>query len=279
MQENSADRAPRQTGAGGRVGSALSLKALVGRSRWSGVVLLLVAVALWELSARYWVNSASWPPFSEVLGALFTPATGRELVGVFASSLGLMLTGFFLGALLGLVLGLLIGLSRFLREMLSPMIEFLRPLPVPGIVPPLILLLGIDAAMKVTVVAFSVVFPVLINTAQGVRSVDTTLLDTARTFRYGRLRSLVSVTLPASLPYVFSSLRISLALALIVTVVVEMISGGTGIGYYLMTMQYAMRSAEMYAAVVLLAATGYLLNLVVLTVEQRVLGWYFAQND
>ena len=140
--------------------------------------------------------------------------------------------------------------------------------------PPLILLLGIDDAMKITVVAFSTFFPVLINAAQGVRMVDPVLIDMARTFRHSRLRSMWQLTLPAALPYVFSGLRISLALALIVTVVAEMIAGGTGIGYYLMTMQYAMQPDRMYAGVVLLAATGYALNWLLLLAERQLLHWY-----
>ncbi|MWD29383.1 ABC transporter permease subunit [Aquicoccus sp. SCR17] len=279
MQSTSDDTLPPTRPADAARGRVPALGARVGQSRWTGLLLVLALLGLWELSARFWVDSANWPPFSRVVMALFEEGTGRELFFVFAASLRLMLTGFVIGAGLGIALGVAIGLNRFLREMLSPMVELLRPLPVPGLVPPLILLLGIDAAMKGTVVAFAVLFPVLINTAQGVRAVEPTLLDTARTFRHGRARSILAVILPASLPYIFSGLRISLALALIVTVVAEMIAGGTGIGYYLMTMQYAMRSAEMYAAVVLLAVTGYALNFIIVSVERRVLRWYFAQQD
>lgn len=245
--------------------------------RWTGFVLILCLLVLWEVSARVWVTSASWPPISVVVIAMLTRS--GELTLVFLESLRLMLSGFLVGALLGVALGLVTGLSRFLRLALSPTLEFLRPLPVPGLVPPLILLLGIDDAMKTTVVAFATFFPVLINTAQGVRSVDATLQGTARTFRCGRLRSLFSVILPASMPYILSGLRVSLALALIVTVVAEMIAGGSGIGYYLLTMQYAMNSAEMYAAIIFLAAIGYLLNLGVVAVEARVLHWYRASPN
>ncbi|KPQ19320.1 MAG: sulfonate transport system permease protein [Rhodobacteraceae bacterium HLUCCA24] len=244
---------------------------------WTGVLLIAALLMLWEVSARYWVDSTSWPPVSAV--GLAIVAGSGELLVVFAQSIRLMLTGFVTGAILGIAVGLAIGLSRFLRLALSPTLEFLRPLPVPGLVPPLILLLGIDDAMKITVIALSTFFPVLINTAQGVRSLDPTLLDTARTFRHGRARTLISVILPASMPYVLAGLRISLALALIVTVVAEMIAGGSGIGYYILTMQYAMNPAEMYAAIVLLAVTGYLLNLGILAIETRVLHWYRASGD
>lgn len=95
----------------------------------------------------------------------------------------------------------------------------------------------------------------------------------------GKLRTICRVVLPASLPYILAGMRISLALALIVTVVAEMIAGSAGIGYYLMTMQYAMRSSDMYAAIALLAMVGYALNRGVLAIERRLLHWYHSAGS
>ena len=117
-------------------------------------------------------------------------------------------------------------------------------------------------------------FPVLVNTVAGVRAVEPVALNVARTFGYGRLRTALRVVLPASLPYVLAGMRISLALALIVTVVAEMIAGSAGVGYYIMTMQYALRAGDMYASIFLLAALGYALNRGFLLVERRILHWY-----
>jgi NitT/TauT family transport system permease protein/sulfonate transport system permease protein len=166
--------------------------------------------------------------------------------------------------------------SKWFHAALHPTVELLRPIPIPAIVPPLILVLGIDEGLKLFVVAFSVFFPVLVNTIGGVRAVDPVALDLARTLRVGRLARLRCVVLPASLPYIFAGLRVGVSLALIITVTAEMIAGGAGVGYFLMTMQYAMRAADMYAAVLLLAATGYLMNRAVLAIEHRVLHWYIG---
>lgn len=170
--------------------------------------------------------------------------------------------------------GLLMARQRWIDAALTPLIELLRPIPMPAIIPPLILLLGIDHTMKIFAVAFATFFPVLVNTAGGIRSVDRTLLDVARTFQQGGSRTVFRVILPAAMPYIFAGLRTSLALALIVTVVAEMIAGSEGIGYYVITMQYAMRAADMYAAIFALAAVGYTLNFITLQVERRVLHWY-----
>ena len=239
-----------------------------------GVLLLVGLLGLWQVSALYWVNSSNWPPVTEILKAIVAGLGNGELAQVFGSTLWRMAAGFAIGSALGVLLGLAIASNTTVDAALRPLVELIRPIPMPAIVPPLILLLGIDHAMKVFAVSFACFFPVLVNTVGGVRAVDPTALDVARTFQVGRLRTLAMVVLPASLPYILAGLRTSLALALIVSVVAEMIAGSQGIGYYIMTMQYAMRASDMYAAIFLLAALGYALNLALLGVEQRVLHWW-----
>lgn len=244
------------------------------RSRASGTVLLLALVVLWQLSAVYWIVSPNWPPPTAIAASLVRGVAAGELPSVLGSSLYRMGVGYVIGVGCALAIGLLMANVRIAHAALEPMLEFLRPIPIPAIVPPLILLFGIDDALKIFVVAFSVFFPVLINTIEGVRTVDPVTIDVARTLRVGRLRTIRCVIVPASLPSILAGMRTSLALALIVTVVAEMIAGSAGIGYYLVLSQYALRSAEMYAAIVLLAATGYLLNWCFLFFERRLLHWY-----
>lgn len=246
--------------------------------RLLGVGLLLGLLALWQASAHWWVDSPNWPPVTEIAQALLDGLNSGELAQVFGSTLWRMATGFAIGAAMGVSLGLAMASVPSLNAALGPVVELLRPIPIPAIVPPLILLLGIDDAMKIFVVAFASFFPVLVNTVGGVRAVDRTMLDVARTLQVGRIRTMMQVVLPASLPYVLAGMRTSLALALIVSVVAEMIAGSEGIGYYIMTMQYAMRPSEMYAAIFLLAAVGYVLNLMLLGVERWLLHWWHQET-
>jgi ABC-type nitrate/sulfonate/bicarbonate transport system permease component len=246
----------------------------LSQTRFTGVLLVLALLALWQASALYWTDSTNWPPLTSVFNALVAGFASRELPTVFGSSLYRMLTGYAAGSACALVLGLAMASLRRLRAALGPLVELLRPIPVPAIVPLLILLLGVDDAMKIFIVAFSAFFPVLVNTVAGVRAVEPVALDVARTLRVGRWRTVVHVVLPASLPYILAGMRISLALALIVTVVAEMVAGSEGIGYYITTMQYAMRAADMYAAIFLLALTGYALNRGFVEIERRLLHWY-----
>src|SRR5690606_36736663 len=107
----------------------------------------------------------------------------------------------------------------------------------------------------------------------GVSAIDDTLIQTARTFQVGRVRMLFSVVLPAALPAIAAGLRTATSLALVVAVLSEMIAGSSGIGYYLVQVQYALRPDLMYAAVVYLAATGYALNRIFISIEGRLIPW------
>jgi ABC-type nitrate/sulfonate/bicarbonate transport system permease component len=244
-----------------------------------GVLLLVLLLVLWQVSALCCVSSTNWPPVTQILRALAAGLGSGELAQVFASTLWRMVTGFAIGSAAGVLLGIAMASFPLADAALRSVVELLRPIPMPAIVPPLILLLGIDHAMKIFAVSFACFFPVLVNTVGGVRAVDPTALDVARTLQVGRLRTLLQVVLPASLPFILAGLRTSLALALIVSVVAEMIAGSEGIGYYIMTMQYAMRPSDMYAAIFLLAAVGYGLNLGLLALEHRLLHWWRRADD
>jgi ABC-type nitrate/sulfonate/bicarbonate transport system permease component len=247
--------------------------------RFWGLLLLVALLVLWQVSALCCVASTNWPPVTQILKAIAAGLGSGELAQVFGSTLWRMAAGFAIGSALGVVLGIAMASFPLADAALRSLVELLRPIPMPAIVPPLILLLGIDHTMKVAAVAFACFFPVLLNTIGGVRTVDPVALDVARTFQVGRLRTLVQVVLPAGLPAILAGLRTSLALALIVSVVAEMIAGSEGIGYYIMTMQYAMRSSDMYAAIFLLAALGYVLNFALLVIERRLLHWWQRAAD
>lgn len=244
------------------------------RTRVTGFMLIALILALWEVSAqRGWIVSENWPPVTQIAKALVVALGSGELLLALMSTLYRVLLGFAIGSALAVALGVLLGRWTLADRLLRPPIEVLRTLPGPAILPPLILLLGVDDALKVTVIALASFFPVFVNAYAGVRGVDATMINTARTFRLSRTVLLRRLILPAALPAVMAGMRISLSIALTVAVVAEMISGASGMGYLLMSMQYAMRADVMYAAIALLAAVGYLLNRIFVAIEERVLFW------
>lgn len=250
--------------------------ARLAQTRLSGMLLVGALALLWEASVRLGgVQADSWPALSSVLAVFFDRARVSELFAEFGGSLTRMARGYALGVGAGIAVGLAMGASRAVHRTLELSFELLRVVPSPALIPPLVLFLGIDDAMKIAIVALVVFWPVMLNTYHGVRGVEPELLDTARTFKVPRGRVLLRVVLPAAAPLVFAGMRISLAIALIVTVVAEMIAGTGGIGFYVLTMENAARTPEMYAGVIALAALGYLLNRVFLRVERARLRWYF----
>lgn len=253
---------------------AIAMPVMRDASGWMLIALLLV---WWELSARLgWIVSENWPPFTDVVRAAGAGIASGELPLVLASTVLRALAGCAAGAIAGVTVAIAFASVPMVRRILGPALEVLRPLPIPALIPPLIVLLGIDDRMKVSVVGLTAFFPVLINTTQAIRSLDPVLLATARTYRLASWARIRNIVMPATLPSVLTGIRISLGLSLITAVVAEMIAGDAGIGHYLMLMQYATRAADMYAAVLLLALTGYALNRTFAAVESRALFWHAA---
>jgi ABC-type nitrate/sulfonate/bicarbonate transport system permease component len=243
-------------------------------TRLYGLLLIAALLSFWEISSRLgWVVSAYWPPVSAIFSAAIAQLAGGEMLVSLAATLRRAAIGYVAGSVVGIGLGILLGKSRLLRIALLPLIEIVRPIPTPAVIPPLILFLGVDDALKIFIVSVSSFFPVFTNTFAGVASIDDTLIQTARTFRTSWTRTLRSVLLPATLPAIAAGLRTATSLTLVVAVLSEMIAGSSGIGYYLVEMQYALRPDLMYAAVLYLAVTGYALNRIFLMLEARFIPW------
>jgi NitT/TauT family transport system permease protein/sulfonate transport system permease protein len=241
---------------------------------WTGWALAAGLFLLWQLSVDLgWVVSDNWPPLSTVLVKIGEGMASGEWRDVFMPSIARMLIGYAIGCAAGAALGTLLANFLWARRLLGTTLALLRPLPVPAIIPPLILLLGVDDALKLTVIAFGVFFPVFMSAYAGVLAVDPVHTQVVATFRVSGWAALIRVKLPTALPYIFSGMRTSLGLALIMTVIAEMTAGNSGIGYYIVSMQFAMRAADMYAAVILLSLLGYLLNRLFVVLEARWLRW------
>jgi ABC-type nitrate/sulfonate/bicarbonate transport system permease component len=185
-----------------------------------------------------------------------------------------MFVGYFIGVFFGVCFGLLMGAFRPAYNLLEPITEILRPIPSPAYVPIAILFLGIDDEMKIFMVAFSSFFPVLLNTYGGVRSVDPVQIQTASTFGVSGFKRLWQIVLPAASPSIFTGMRVSLAVALIVMVISEMVAASNGIGYFILAAQRGFKTREMFAGIVTLGALGYALNRIFLLIEARVLAWH-----
>ncbi len=183
--------------------------------------------------------------------------------------------GYAIAVLLGVALGIPLGLSRIGRSAAMPHIEYWRAIPPPALLPiSIILLHSIGNLQKVSFIAFFCIFPVLLNTIDGVRGIEPTLVDTARSFRVPAHERIRRIVFPAALPQIFAGMRTSLALAVIVMVLSEYFSSTSGVGYVLLISKNTFEFKPMWAAILLIGVLGYLLNLLFLLVERHVLAWH-----
>ncbi|MBR8741957.1 ABC transporter permease [Nocardiopsis sp. MG754419] len=189
-------------------------------------------------------------------------------------SLGRLLTGFALAALLGVGLGVLLGSNARVRATCEPVLEFLRAIPPPVLVPLMIMLAGIDDTMKIAVIVFGCLWPVLLNTVEGVRAVDPVLADTARCYGITGTTRLRVLVLRSASPQIMAGLRLALALAIILMVISEMFASSSGLGFAIVQFQRTFAIPEMWAGMVLLGVIGFALSSLFELVEGRVLGWY-----
>ena len=262
-----------------------------GRRRWrpadpAGFALrwlVLVAVAVvWQL-VTMGGRSIFFPTVTEILAQarrswLSGPASSAFLSSAVANdvapSLARLLGGWLIAVVGGVAVGTAIGLVRNLGDYLSPVIEFVRAIPPPALIPPFLVVFGLGSDMKVALIAIGVVWPILLNTIDGVRSVDPVLVDTGRAFRTGRLRRLAFIVLPSAAPRIFAGLRVSLSLALILMVISEMVAATGGIGFTILQAERGFAVSEMWAGIVLLGVLGYVLNTLLLLAERRLLAWH-----
>jgi len=244
-------------------------------SRWTGVVVLLALALLWEAAGRgAWVHKVLLPPLSAVLATLYDAVASGEIPRHLAVSLWRAAAGYALAALAGIALGIAMGYWRRAYEASEITIELLRAVPPPAIIPLAMVFLGIGDALKVFVIFFACVFPILVNTIDGVRSVDPVLVRTARTFGLGAGRTVWKVILPVAAPYIMTGLRVATAIALILTVISEMIGATSGIGYFILGAQRTMHITQMYAGILVLALTGYAINRGFLALDGRLMAWH-----
>jgi ABC-type nitrate/sulfonate/bicarbonate transport system permease component len=182
--------------------------------------------------------------------------------------------GYGFACVLGALGGLLIGLNRWLSDAVDPVVQFLRALPAPVLIPFGILVLGVGDGMKIAIIAFGALWPVLLNTIDGVRSVDPTLLDTARAYQMPRSATIRRVIVPATLPQVFAGMRTSLSIALALMVISEMLASTNGIGYFVLLSQRQFQIPAMWSGIVVIGVLGFVFNLLFLAAERRALRWH-----
>jgi ABC-type nitrate/sulfonate/bicarbonate transport system permease component len=233
----------------------------------------LVLAALEYLTRAGVINRALFPPPSVVATTFSDLLMHGTVLKPFGATLALFSAGYVLAVIAGVLLGLAMGTSPTINHLLDPLIESIRPMPKAALVPVLMLFLGFGAPMQITAVMLASFFPVLINTIQGVRGTDPILTATGRTFGLSRAAITFKIILPAAMPYIFAGMRVAVGLALLMTILTEMLAGNSGLGYLVLENQRSFRIRDMYAWLVILAAVGLVINVAMATAERRFVPW------
>jgi ABC-type nitrate/sulfonate/bicarbonate transport system permease component len=244
---------------------------LEGGAGWAALVLALLA---WEGAARLW-PSRYFPPVGQVL-ATFREVmlSGKVIAGHILPSLRRMAIGYGIAVAAGTALGGALGYWRAAFQVVEPVVEFLRAIPPPVLIPFTLLLLGLGDAAKIAVIAFGCLWPVLLNAIDGTRNVNETFKDTARLFGRTSTEIAWQVVVPAALPQVFAGMRTSLSLALIMMVLSEMIASSNGVGYFVLHAQRTFDVSAVYSGILLLGLFGYAFNRVFVRLEGSMLRWH-----
>jgi ABC-type nitrate/sulfonate/bicarbonate transport system permease component len=234
-------------------------------------VLILLGWQLWTAQA----HSFKFPRLTTILVDFQHQWLFRDFGTHLVPSLERIGAGYAIGVILGIALGVPIGLSSLARRLAMPHIEYWRAMPPPALLPiSIVLLKSIGNTQKISFIAFFCLFPVLLNTIDGVRSIDPTLIDTARSYNIPPVDRIRRLVLPAALPQIVAGMRNSLALAVIMMVLAEYFSSSSGVGYVLLISKNTFQLGPMWAAILLIGILGYLLNLVFVLFERRVLAWH-----
>ena len=235
----------------------------------TGLSPLLVLLIVWELigspdSPFYPAPSAWWP-------ALFTRGQGEDIIPAIIDTTRTFGVGLVLATTLGVAVGVAVGASERTDRAFGPTFEFARALPPAAMVPVATLLLGFDETMKVVVVVLAAVWPIMLNTRTGIRSIDPVRLDMARSLKLSRSHTVGKVLLPAVAPAILLGIRVATPVALVITLLVEYLTGVSGVGALVGDAQRTFQPARVYALIVIAGLISLVVNSLVRSLEQRVL--------
>lgn len=242
------------------------------------LALPVLLVALW-----WWLSGDStslyFPPLRDILAAFVETWDLAGLREVLLPTLTTFFVGYLMAIAVGVTLGVLLAANRAVADFVSPLLEFLRALPPIALVPAFISVLGIGMNMRLSVVVFASLWPVLLNTIDGIRGVDVVVRDSASVFRVPGVHRLLFVTLPGASPQIFAGIRVGLALSLVAVIVTEMIVSAEGVGAFARAAQYSFDLPAMWTAIILMGVVGYVLNKSFDLMERRILRWHLRMRE
>ncbi len=236
---------------------------------WLPVALLVTWFAVSANSQDFY-----WPPLSDILADFGKLWIFDAFLSDAVPSLWRLTVGFVIGAVFAIAVGLLLGAFPRLEDATRPIVEVLRATPGVALLPIMMLIFGTGDAMKVFTIALVSAWPILLNTIDGVRSVEPVLHDVASSYRLKWLEKIRFITLPAATPNIFAGMRTALSVAVVAMVVAEMVGAPGGIGYFILDSQRNFNITSMWTGIIVLGVIGYVVNKGFAALEGIVLSWH-----
>jgi ABC-type nitrate/sulfonate/bicarbonate transport system permease component len=246
------------------------------------VLAVAAALALWQLStASGFFRPDQFPTMTATMAALADLVATGELWPPVLATLQSWFFGMVIASVLAILVGSALAFNRFAAASAASVIEVFKAIPAIAILPLVILVLGSTPEMKLFLVSFGVFWPLVIQVIYGMRSMDPTVLDTARALGIGGVRRFAVVAIPSASPFVVTGLRIASASALILSVVSELVGGAPGIGRQILAAQNGGVSAypRMYAFILVAGLLGILLTGAFFRIERSAMHWHESQRN
>ncbi|BBB89606.1 MAG TPA: ABC transporter permease [Methylomusa anaerophila] len=238
--------------------------------------LLAVAVFLliWEVAPRIGLADPTFlPPFSKVFTAFIDLISTGELFKHLYVSLRRSILGFSLGLAVSVPLGLLIGWFKGFEYLIDPLLQTFRQTSTLALFPVFILLFGIGELSKVAIIFWGVQWAILLNTIAGVKNVDPLLIKSAKSMGTSPFILFVKVIIPASVPSIFTGIRLSATTSILILIAAEMIGASAGLGFLLYDAEVKYQIPRMYASIITMSMLGLIVNYTLVAIEKRVTRW------
>jgi len=247
---------------------------MAAQERIIGIASPIVLLLVWQLLGTFGaIDERFVPTPASIARTMYEMmANGTLWIHLKASFIRIG-SGFVIGSIVGIALGVLMGLSRWLRAALDPIVAAVYPIPKISLLPLVMVFFGLGEASKIFIIAFAVVFIVLINTMSGVMSISSIYFDVAKNYRASKFKLFTRIIVPGALPSIFVGLRLAIGVALILIVAAEFVAARAGIGYLIWTSFEVMRIEEMFVGIILITAIGLVTAAILKEIERRVLPW------
>lgn len=240
---------------------------------WKGLVVPAVLIVVAELAMRvYGSTSMSLAAPSDILAALVLALADGSILIATRDTLVTAGAGLAIGGAAGLALGILFGLVRPLDRLMEVTIEAIRPIPSVAVLPIAMLVFGFGYGMEIAIVAFSCLWPIMIMTRSAMAGIEPRLMEVSRALRLSTFDRVRKIVLPAALPRIIVAFRLAAAVALVVSVTVEIAANPLGLGYGILVAQQGLQPALMLAYLVWIGIVGWGLNALLSLAQNRLFG-------